>query len=245
VRRDPARLEIWRVWGCPPANNGCPGQTSTRLRYLLLASTRSSPPHSSHPLAAYIDTSTTTTTYTSRLSGLPSHPLHNVGHHLAKLRLPPPQAVDQAASIQHHTHPQARPHTERAEQQWHRELLRDDCDAGHRHHRASHVLKEARRGRRWRVRQDMSVDQLQLGQLPRGTSRYARGSSCRLTVRRNTYPPSSRTTSHTHLTRPQARWSSLPFGIPPDRRSTIDCGRSRTPKPTSFSSALPLTAPTR
>lgn len=62
---------------------------------------------------------------------------------------------------------------------------------------------------------------------------------------RNMSPPSSRTTSPTRRTRPPARWSSWPSGIPPARKSMTVYDRCLTPRPTSSSSASPSTAPTR
>lgn len=59
---------------------------------------------------------------------------------------------------------------------------------------------------------------------------------------RNTCLPSSRTTSLTLPTLRPAKWWSLRFGILLDRKSTIGCVRSPTPKPTSSSCASPSTA---
>lgn len=62
---------------------------------------------------------------------------------------------------------------------------------------------------------------------------------------RNTYLPSSRTTSPTQHIKPVARPSSLRFGILLDRRSTIACDHFHTPKPTCYLYASPSIVRTR
>ena len=64
-------------------------------------------------------------------------------------------------------------------------------------------------------------------------------------ARRNTCPPSSRTTSRTRRTRPRARRSSSRCGTRRARRSTTGCGRCRTRRRTFCLCASPSTAPTR
>ena len=63
-------------------------------------------------------------------------------------------------------------------------------------------------------------------------------------IGRNTYRPSSRTTSHTQHIKHLARLWSWLFGIQLDRRNMIDSALSHTQKQICFSSALPSTAPT-
>lgn len=96
---------------------------------------------------------------------------HHVCHDraLAELRLPAPQAEHKGANFVHHTGSQAIKDAQRAQQQWHRQLLCHYCHARHQHHRAAHLLEEAGRRWRWRLRQDLPLDQLQHRQLPRGT----------------------------------------------------------------------------
>lgn len=109
----------------------------------------------------------------ARACAAPRHPiLRHVCRHRAvpELRLSPPQTKHKGARSHRHTHPPARQDTQRAQQQRHSQLLCDHRHPRHQHHRAAHLLEEAGRGRRWRLRQDVSVDQLQHRQLPRGAS---------------------------------------------------------------------------
>jgi hypothetical protein len=187
----------------------------------------------------------------------PPHPPHHHHHHhhhhhtqygdrtLAKLRLPASQAEHQGTLLVHHTGPQAGADAQRAQQQRHCQLLRHHQHTGHNHHRAAVVLEEAGRGGRRRVRQDMSPDQLQLRQLPRGKIHTPDVQEDCPNRCRNMYQPSLKTTLLTLRIRRPARWSSLPSGIPPDRKSTTACDRSPTPRPISSLFASPSTAPTR
>lgn len=148
-------------------------QFSSQLSLCQL-SQLASPKH--HRLPAHIDTA-----YSLKRvqhAHTHAHTRHTLRHrhvgavHHAELRLLAPEAVHQGAHLTcvECARAQAHPHTERAQQQWHSELVRHQRDAGHKHHRAARLLEEAGRRRRRRVRQDVFVDQLQLRQLPRGTT---------------------------------------------------------------------------
>jgi hypothetical protein len=60
----------------------------------------------------------------------------------------------------------------------------------------------------------------------------------------DTFPLSSKTTSHKSSTRHLERVLNLRFGIPPARKNTTDCDLFPTPRPTCSSSASQLTAQT-
>ncbi len=82
------------------------------------------------------------------------------------------------------------------------------------------------------------------GYFPEVSSLTSTISTKHLTLGRNTYPPSLRTTSRIHSMLLQARQLSWLSGTRQDKKSTIDFDRSPTLKPTFSSFASPLTAQT-
>jgi hypothetical protein len=175
---------------------------------------------------------------------LPPHAAHHVGAGRPELRQRPSQEQRQILR----NSPRQLHQTKHSRIRWHRQ--HNSLERANKHHRATRVQQEVCCGRRRWMWKDVSLDQLQPGSLPRGECRmrqtlvdYLRET---LTdkLRSDTFPPSSKTTSHKSSTRHLARVLNLRFGILPARRNTTDCDLFHTPRPTCSSSASQSTAQT-
>jgi hypothetical protein len=109
-------------------------------------------PHHTTPLLAFL-------AHCTLPSSIPSHPTPprlltpsctraRHGHRpLEQLRLPASQAEHKGTRRVDITGPQAHPHTQRTQQQWHSQLIRNIADKSHHRHRTARLLQEAgRRG---------------------------------------------------------------------------------------------------